>query len=391
MSNSDWRNSILRLHSAAALKDLETPFVYHTGRDELYETDKRGLEFLKLCNGTKTGKELAGEAEFVEYCIEEQIIELLDKPEEISIRVDTGDSPSLRYLELHLLHKCNLKCRHCYLGPPSGQEMSLEDAVSIARQFAQNGGLRLLISGGEPLLYNHLEAFLEQTQGLGIRRILFTNGTLLTPENIGRLKAEEIAFSMDGMRLGHESLRGKGSFDPLIRGVEAAGKAGIDISFSTMIHRDNLEEFEQMNRFVKESKAVEWGVDILTVTGSLCDHKDLCVNYETAAPLMNYAFGGGYHGASDDYACGRHLMAVMPDGKAVKCGFYSDQPLGDARKNLSECWQKMPHIRLDELECKNCEFIAECRGGCRFRAPRPLAPDPAMCIIYGVKNGQGFS
>ncbi|MCF8111313.1 MAG: radical SAM protein [Desulfobacteraceae bacterium] len=388
MNTADWRNSVLRLHPGAALKILETPFVYHTQKDELYEIDKNALEFLKLCNGTRRGKQLTDQDEFVEYCIEEQILELLDAPEEISIRVDRGDIPSLRYLELHLLHRCNLRCRHCYLGPPSEKELALEDAVAVARQFARNGGLRLLISGGEPLLYRNLETFLRQTSGLGIRRILFTNGTLITPENIGRLNAEEISFSMDGMRFGHESLRGKATFDLLIRGVEAAVKSGMDISFSTMIHRDNLEEFQQMQELVKKARAVEWGVDILTVTGNLAGHGELCVDYKTAAPLMDYAFGGGYHGSSEDYACGRHLMAVMPDGKAVKCGFYSDHPLGDARKNLSDCWHKVPHIRLDQLECKDCKFITECRGGCRFRAPRPLAPDPAMCAIYGVDYEQ---
>ncbi|MFP4158346.1 MAG: radical SAM protein [Desulfobacterales bacterium] len=387
MNPAHWRDSILRLHPRAALKSLEVPYVYHTGKDELYEIDERALEFLKLCNGTRQGRQLTDEEEFVKYCMEEQIIEALDRPEEISIHVDTGDTPSLRYLELHLLHRCNLKCRHCYLGPPAGDELGLEEAVGIARQFAANGGLRLLISGGEPFLYSGLDSFLEQTGNLGIRRILFTNGTLLTSENIRGLQAEEIAFSMDGWRRGHEALRGKNTFDPLMRGIDAAKSAGIDISFSTMIHGENTDEFERMKRFIEDAGAVEWGVDILTVTGSLVAHQDLCLDYESAAPFMEYSFGGGYHGSSDDYACGRHLMAVMPDGQAVKCGFYSDRPLGDARKSLAECWKNMPHIRLDELECRGCEFIHECRGGCRFRAPHPLAPDPAMCRLYGVDHG----
>lgn len=387
MSPVNWRDSILRLHPRAALKSLEVPYVYHTGKDELYEIDERALEFLKLCNGTRRGRQLTDDGEFVEYCMDEQILEPLDRPGEIRIRVNTGDTPSLRYLELHLLHGCNLKCRHCYLGPPAGGRLSPEEAADIARQFAANGGLRLLISGGEPLLYAGLEKFLLQTEDLGIRRILFTNGTLVTNENIGSLHAEEIAFSMDGWRGGHEALRGENTFDPLMRGIEAAKSAGIDISFSTMIHSKNTGEFEQMKQFIKEVEAVEWGVDMLTITGSLVEHQDLCLPYDKAVPYMEYAFGGGYHGSSDDYACGRHLMAVMPDGQAVKCGFYSDTPLGDARKSLAECWKNMPHIRLDELECNGCEFIHECRGGCRFRAPHPLAPDPAMCRLYGVDHG----
>jgi hypothetical protein len=28
--------------------------------------------------------------------------------------------------------------------------------------------------------------------------------------------------------------------------------------------------------------------------------------------------------------------------------------------------------------------LADCAGGCRFRAPHALAPDPVMCALYGV-------
>ena len=387
MNESHWHAAYLRLAPQAALKKLESPFVYHTGRDELYEIDARALDFLQQCNGTRSGGELTDEAEFVQYCLAEDILEALDRPSEIPVSVDVGDRPSLRYLELHLLHQCNLRCRHCYLGPPGASEMPLSDAVAITRQFAESGGLRLLISGGEPLLYKHLADFLNQTRDLGIRRILFTNGTLVTPENAGRLDADEIQFSMDGWKAGHERLRGEGTFDQLLRGLQAAKNAGMDISFSTMIHRGNIGEFEQMRKFIADTGALEWGVDILTLTGSLAKHPELCVPVETAAPLMEYAYGGGYHGASDGYACGRHLMAVMPDRQAVKCGFYRDRPLGDAAVNLAACWREMPHIRLDELECRDCEYLQECRGGCRFRASHPLAPDPAMCRLFGVAHG----
>ncbi|MBS3809032.1 MAG: radical SAM protein [Desulfobacterales bacterium] len=386
MKTGDWRRRYLSLHPETALKKLETPFVYHAAKDELYEIDDRALDFLSKCDGTRTGRQLTDEAEFVEYCLEEQILETLTRPEKITIKVAQGDIPSLRYLELHLLHRCNLRCRHCYLGPPGTAEMPLSDAVGITRQFAENGGLRLLISGGEPLLYKHLADFLNRTRGLGIRRILFTNGTLLTPDKLGHLDTDEIQFSMDGWKAGHEHLRGKGTFDSLLRGVRAAKETDIDISFSTMIHSGNIDEFTQMENFIKEMGALEWGVDILTVTGSLAQHPDLCVPFETAAPLMEYAYGGGYHGSSDGYACGRHLMAVMPDRQAVKCGFYREMPLGDAAEGLADCWRRMPHIRLDELECRDCEYLNECRGGCRFRAPHPLAPDPAMCRLFGVEN-----
>jgi len=386
MSNKNWRESYLRLHPKSALKNLEQPFVYHMGRDELYEIDERAQDFLLRCNGQSLGKELTTDVDFVEYCLQEGIIEGHPQPVPTTVAVDYGLEPSLRYLELHLLHKCNLNCRHCYLGPSQPVEMPVEDAVNITRQFSDNGGLRLLISGGEPLLYKDLKTYLEHTQALKIRRVLFTNGILINSQNISWLDVDEIQFSLDGWGKGHEQLRGRGTFEPTIQGIHIANAEGIPVSISTMIHRYNLNEFDRIREFIEKINAIEWGVDVICVSGSLMKNRDLTVPYETAAQYLNYAFGGGYHGSSEGFACGRHLITVLPDKQAVKCGFYTDRPLGDARKSLKQCWLNMSHIPLDQLECRGCVFLEECRGGCRFRAPHPLAPDPAMCAFYGISR-----
>ena len=386
MSNKYWQASYLCLHPKSVLKNLEQPFVYHMGRDELYEIDERARDFLLRCNGELRGKELTTDADFVEYCLEEGILEAHEQPVPTTVTGDDGLIPSLRYLELHLLHKCNLNCRHCYLGPLQPVEMTVDSAVDITRQFSDSGGLRLLISGGEPLLYKDLKPYLEQTRALKIRRVLFTNGTLINSANIDWLNVDEIQFSLDGWKTGHEYLRGRGTFEPTLQGIHMATDAGIPVSISTMIHRHNLNEFDRLRRFIEQIHAMEWGVDMMCMSGSLMQNPDLTVPYEIAARYLKYAFGGGYHGSSEGFACGRHLMTVLPDKQAVKCGFYADQPLGDAQKSLKHCWLNMNHVPLDQLECKGCAALEECRGGCRFRAPHPLAPDPAMCAFYGISR-----
>ncbi len=384
MNKKGWRNGYLRLHPRVVLKNLELPYLYHILHDELFELDQGGRDFLLRCDGTATGRDLAPDADFVEFCMEEGLLEILPHPEPTANLIGNAPAPSLRYLELQLLHRCNLACRHCYLGPPRPEQMSLDDALAIAREFEEMGGLRLLISGGEPLLYPHLREFIEETAKLNFRRILLTNGTLISGTNAPWLTVEEIQFSLDGWRRGHDMLRGPGSFDRVMVGMLAAREAGIPVSIATMIHRGNLDEFERLKQFTGEIDAVQWGVDILCMAGSLEQNPDLAVPYESAAPLMDYAFGGGYHGSSDGFACGRHLMTVTPTGKAVKCGFYEDRSLGDARKSLRSCWLNMEHIPLAALECKGCPVLEECAGGCRFRAEHPLGPDKAMCARYGI-------
>ncbi len=383
MTTNDWQESFLSLRPRVFLKRLEQPYLYHLDRDELYEIDEQALLFLSLCDGTAPGKSLTGDAEFVSFCLEEGLLETHTQPILKNVSIGEAPVPSLRYLELQLLHQCNLRCRHCYLGPPRPGRLSLEEAVAITREFAARGGLRLLISGGEPLLYPELPSFLAQTQGLGIRRILLTNGTLLTTESLLQLQVEEIQVSLDGWRRGHEAIRGVGTFDQTLKGIQAAREAGLPIAIATMVHRKNLGEFDQLARLVKEIGAVEWGVDVPCLAGSLKEHSDLLVPYEEAVPFLNFSFGGGYHGSADGYACGRHLLTVLPGGQAVKCGFYEEQILGDARRGLIECWLKLQHIPLKKLECRGCPALEECAGGCRYRADHPFGRDPLMCALYG--------
>ncbi|MGA1791175.1 MAG: radical SAM protein [bacterium] len=386
MNQRNWTEGYLRLDPKVTLKRLEQPYIYHIERDELYEIDEKAESFLSMCNGSAKGADLTSDADFVAYCLEEGLLEVLYHPDPITITIAHAPMPSLRYLELQLLNRCNLKCRHCYLGPARQDELSLEDAIKISGEFASIGGLRLLITGGEPLLYPHLKAFIQEISKLRLRRVLLTNGTLISEENISWLQVENIQFSLDGWRQGHDHLRGQGTFDKVLRGIRIARDAGIPISIATIIHQGNLGDFERLKLFCEEMDATEWGIDVPCVAGSLKDHPDLIVPCEKAASYMKYAYGGGYHGSSDGFACGRHLMSVLPTGRAVKCGFYENTPLGDARKSLMDCWLNLKHLPLESLECKGCPVIDDCAGGCRFRAPHPLAPDPVMCVFYGMNR-----
>jgi radical SAM protein with 4Fe4S-binding SPASM domain len=128
----------------------------------------------------------------------------------------------------------------------------------------------------------------------------------------------------------------------------------------------------------------EWNLDIPCIGGRLAQNRELWVDPGEGAGYLELGFGGSDHGATGDFACGRHLAAVLPDGTVAKCGLYRDQPLGQLAAGLEKCWLRLPHLRLSELDCAPCALVRECRGGCRFRAGRGLEPDPVMCARYGV-------
>ncbi len=95
------------------------------------------------------------------------------------------------------------------------------------------------------------------------------------------------------------------------------------------------------------------------------------------------------HASQESYCCGAHLCGIMSDGHVVKCGLFSQDPVGLIDEGLRVCWERIPRIRLKELTC-NCPVIEECRGGCRHRAKLQgniLDPDLFQCYARGVAKG----
>jgi radical SAM protein with 4Fe4S-binding SPASM domain len=381
MNDRDWEKKYLALGPRTSLKILEEPYVYLIDRDELFEVNGEAFEFLSGCDGTTRADRFTRDGEFVAYCLSEGILDALPEPSFRPIGAARSPLPSLRFLELQITSRCNLACLHCYQDAPSPIDLPLEAAVAVTRRFEEMAGLKILISGGEPMLYPRIFELLDKTAELPIRRVLITNGTLIHDQNVKQLNVDEVQISLDGWEHSHEIIRGIGSFGKTMRA------AGIAVSIATMIHRGNLDEFDRMAAFVREIDAVSWGIDLPCAAGRFNRNGRLFVTPQEAAAFMQYAFGGGSHSAPG-FACGHHLMTVLPSGRGVKCGFYADHPLGDATVSLSQCRRSMPIIRADELACRGCPHINACGGGCRFRAPGPLAPDPVMCAVFGVDTNK---
>ena len=379
--------SYLRLNDDCFLKLLESPYVYNVKKDELYEVNDKAIGFLMKCNGITLNLESEAEPEFLSYCFSENILEELEEPKERKIYANKAPEPSLRYLELQITNKCNLICRHCYLGEAGKTDLDYETAIKIFDEFEKMQGLRLLITGGEPILHKRFWGINVRLPEFGFRSILLSNGTLITKGIAERLNVHEVQVSLDGMENGHDTIRGKGSFRKALSGIDALKSAGIDVSIATMIHSKNIEEFENLNKLIEKMAIVEWNVDVPCSSGYLLNNKELLLPYSEAAQYMHNGFGGGSHGSANKFVCGSHLCAVTPLGKVIRCGFYPEAPLGDVREGLRTCWERMQHIKLTELDC-DCEFINECKGGCRYRAELykdVYAPDPVQCYARGVE------
>jgi radical SAM protein with 4Fe4S-binding SPASM domain len=398
------RNSgTLRYYLAeyVALKALESPSVYDIRADELYELDEEGFAFLRECAGPDGCDPCKAEESFAAYALSEGLLtgRPVNKKRPL---LSAAPAPSLRYLELQITDKCNLTCKHCYLGDTHGRELSPLELKKVLDEFEAMQGLRLMITGGEPLMHGRFREFNELLPEYAFRKILFTNGLLLDRDMIRALRVDEVQLSVDGMARGHDYLRGPGSFQKVMKALEAAVEEGMAVSVATMIHEGNIGEFEGMKSLFLSLGIRDWTVDAPSLTGNLGFNSNICAPPETGGKLLSYGFGRGLHGSERGFGCGLHLAAVIATGEVCKCAFYSDSPSGNIREGLAEAWARIRPVDLGPLRCSElrCPVIEECRGGCRYRAsivdraPSSVSHDAPYgrgcdfykCYYYGIMN-----
>jgi len=372
----------------AVLKWLETPSVYQIAKDELYELDSESFRFMRDC-ATQDGC-TSRDGAFIDFCMEEGLL-TTEKFTERQPVLKHSPEPSLRYLELQITDTCNLRCRHCYLGNGNAKELSPTQVRSVLAEFEELQGLRVLITGGEPLMHSRFDEINEMLPDFFLRKVLFTNGLLLRNGLLKTLKFDEIQVSIDGMEQAHESLRGRGTFARSLEAIRQALDAGFAVSVSTMVHAGNLGDFDAMEKMFKDLGIKDWTVDVPAADGWLKDNVELIVPPEEGGKYLAYGYGGGLHASTRGHGCGHHLMALLADGKFAKCTFYGDRTVGTLDQGLLAAWRKIQPVLLKDLACK-CDFLDVCRGGCRYRAELiagKRGKDLYRCALYGILGKDG--
>lgn len=146
----------------------------------------------------------------------------------------------------NLTRQCNLHCAHCYIAAivqPDPQELNTAAAFQVVDQLAAYRIPVLLLSGGEPLQRPDLFAVAHYATSRRLRTGLSTNGTLLTPEVVQRLRRAGVTYvgvSIDGPEAIHDKFRGiPGAFRNALEGIRNAQAGGFRVSLRFTLTRYN--------------------------------------------------------------------------------------------------------------------------------------------------------
>lgn len=149
----------------------------------------------------------------------------------------------------NITRRCNLKCVHCYAQADDREfsdELSTEQGRTLLDDLAQFGVPVILFSGGEPLVRKDLPELAAYAVKKGMRAVISTNGTLITPKvarNLKEIGLSYVGISLDGMQAVNDRFRGvKGAFNSALEGIRNCQTAGIKVGLRFTINKFNVAE-----------------------------------------------------------------------------------------------------------------------------------------------------
>jgi GTP 3',8-cyclase len=159
----------------------------------------------------------------------------------------------ITYLRVSVTDRCDFRCVYCMAETmtflPRQDLLTLEEIDRLASAFVARGVRKLRLTGGEPLVRRNimwLIKLLSRHLGSGLDELtLTTNGSQLHryAEELADCGIARINVSLDTLDAAkfHDITRW-GDFDQVMRGIDAADRAGLKIKINTVALRDINED-----------------------------------------------------------------------------------------------------------------------------------------------------
>jgi 12,18-didecarboxysiroheme deacetylase len=342
----------------------------------------------------------------------------------------------------NITRRCNLKCLHCYAHArniPFDNELTTMEGKKLIDDLAGFGVPVLLISGGEPLARKDLPELAAYAVGKGMRAVISTNGTLITPQMADTLKKIGLSYvgiSLDGMEEINDRFRGvKGAFKSALKGIENCKKAGIKVGLRFTINKINVGEIPDLFRLIEEndipricfyhlvyagrgSKLVEEDLSheesrravdlIMDFTKKLHDQgkpkEVLTVDNHADGPYIYLRLKKENPERAKEVLellkmnegnnSGRGIGCISWDGEVHADQFWRHYSFGNVKdRPFSEIWTDTSDPLMNKLKekkkyakgkCATCKWLDICAGNFRVRSEAVTgdvwAPDPACYL-----------
>ncbi len=345
----------------------------------------------------------------------------------------------------NLTAHCNLACQHCYMDASRDvrEELSLEEGIRLVDELAEMKIPILIFTGGEPLLSRNFYALAFHAREVGLRTVISTNGTLITPEVAGLLAEAKIRYvgvSLDAASARtHDAFRGvAGAHARALQGLKNARDAGLKTGLRITLTADNWQDVPALLNLALQEKIPRFCLYHLVPTGRGADITSRDVTPEQRRSIIRLLAEAAEELKGEDIEIlttdspmdGAYLLELLkgdPRSENVRklllnaggcstgvkvaninhrgdvhpCHFMPQVVVGNVReRSFRDIWIDHPTAELQSLRdiksrlkgaCGACDYLDLC-GGCRQKAyyyhGDMLAEDPT-CILEQKSQKSG--
>lgn len=372
----------MKLRDVAIKRSLGRVFLHHLYSTYNIEINEETLNLIENALADSHG-------------VSSAVYKLIEKLESKGL-VDNGDfqpiprrnQSDLVYIEFEPISQCNLRCKHCFVEFPN-QKMSEEHFRKILEGAGKLGAVEITINGGEPLLHPDCLSWIQSISDCKMRTILFTNGTLVDNTIAKNLKKSNLAkaiISLDGFEEEHDNLRGKGTFQKTIKGIENLVNEGVSVFTTTMVYPENHSYLEKFLEYCKKDLgAMGTRISPIVPMGRALNHAELQLTKSAFQDIQKFekTNKNNEKNASKFLPCyaGVDKLYISSKGDVYPCHLFQHRSceIGNLNERpLEEVYNNIPNhangsyfynfnIKMLE-ECSDCHSLNQCKGGCRARA-----------------------
>lgn len=270
-----------------------------------------------------------------------------------------------RDIVVYLTSRCNLRCRHCYVGnelldATVGWEGNYVLEVLSALQPLD----RVTLLGGEPFLHPSISTIVGELGRMQVaERRITTNLTLLSDEALDSViqNGFRLCVSLDGHCSSlHDNIRGRGAFSRTVMNLRRAVSEDADLEVTHSLHRGNVAFFPDFVRFCKDHGIRRVNLHRVSGQGNARSNPELILtpsewrdfvrtlrDYEAAPPALTLRYPllfatraefdalvksehYHHHFQRSFYSSSGHRIVLYPDGKVFISseGFGTDAQIG---------------------------------------------------------------
>jgi MoaA/NifB/PqqE/SkfB family radical SAM enzyme len=204
----------------------------------------------------------------------------------------------LLYLFLEVTRRCNMNCLHCgsdCKNEKSSPEFTTESLFKIVDYCSEHFSpyMAFVITGGEPLVRDDLEAICKRIVERGRRWGMVTNGLLLTPQRFASLEDAglySMTISLDGIGATHDRLRNrKGAYEQVLSALSLLGAS--EASFKdvvTCVYPANLPELDRIGEVLLERGITSWRLFRIFPSGRAKNNSELLLDYDSTMKILDW-------------------------------------------------------------------------------------------------------